>query len=418
MENEDWKNWNQPKNQGPELPAEMVPKKKLTHQKVFSTVLCIALAGSLTVNFLQMGSGAGSSGSDYAKLHELQRLIEKKYIGETDPASLEDGAAAGMIEAMGDRWSYYIPASQMEAHEEAMANAYVGVGITILLEKKEDGFYIQQVNPNGPAHDAGILPGDILVGVEGQTTEEMLSEDAKELIRGPEGTSVNVTILRDGEKKDFTLERRTIEVDVAVGKMVTEDIGLVTIVNFDDRCAEEAIEAIEDLRSQGAKKLIFDVRFNPGGYAHELVEVLDYLLPEGELFRTVDYKGREDVDMSDANYLDIPMAVLVNEDSYSAAEFFAAALRDYEAAFVVGQKTFGKGYFQTTYRLMDGSAVNISIGKYFTPKGVSLAGVGITPDIELNVDEDMYRAIYAGTLEPSQDPQLQAAMEGFDTFLN
>ena len=411
MENEDWKNWNQPKNQGPELPAEMVPKKKLTHQKVFSTVLCIALAGSLTVNFLQMGSGAGSSGSDYAKLHELQRLIEKKYIGETDPASLEDGAAAGMIEAMGDRWSYYIPASQMEAHEEAMANAYVGVGITILLEKKEDGFYIQQVNPNGPAHDAGILPGDILVGVEGQTTEEMLSEDAKELIRGPEGTSVNVTILRDGEKKDFTLERRTIEVDVAVGKMVTEDIGLVTIVNFDDRCAEEAIEAIEDLRSQGAKKLIFDVRFNPGGYAHELVKLLDYLLPEGDLFRTEDYAGRKQVDTSDARYLDMPMAVLVNGDSYSAAEFFAAALMEYEAATIVGEKTTGKGRFQQTHHLKDGSAANISVGNYYTPKGVSLDGVGITPDIEVKVEEETAMKIVSQTIEPEDDPQLQAAIK-------
>ena len=153
------------------------------------------------------------------------------------------------------------------------------------------------------------------------------------------------------------------------------------------------------------------MRHNPGGYASELVKVLDYLLPEGELFRTVRYDGKEDVDMSDADCLDVPMAVLVNAGSYSAAEFFAAALRDYEAAVVVGEQTVGKGYFQTTYQLNDGSAVALSIGEYFTPKGKNLAAVGVTPDVVVTVDEETASAIYYGTLNPEEDPQIQAAVK-------
>ena len=178
--------------------------------------------------------------------------------------------------------------------------------------------------------------------------------------------------------------------------MVSDDIGLVTIHNFDSRCAEETIAAIEDLLEEGAEKLIFDVRFNPGGFAHELVKVLDYLLPEGEVFHTVDYAGREQIDTSDASCLEVPMAVLVNGESYSAAEFFAVALQEYGVGIVVGEKTSGKGHFQQTYRLNDGSSVNLSVGKYFTPSGKSLEGVGITPDIELTVEPEAAFEILAG----------------------
>ena len=194
-------------------------------------------------------------------------------------------------------------------------------------------------------------------------------------------------------------------------QMITETVGYVAIDNFDIRCAQEAIAAIEDLLGQGARKLLFDVRYNPGGYADELVELLDYLLPEGDLFRTIRYDGQAHVDTSDANCLDMPMAVLINADSYSAAEFFAAALQEYEAATVVGEKSVGKGYFQNTFRLSDGSAVALSVGKYFTPKGVSLAEVGVTPDVECPVDEDTAAMIYYGTLEPLEDPQIRAALE-------
>jgi carboxyl-terminal processing protease len=218
-------------------------------------------------------------------------------------------------------------------------------------------------------------------------------------------------MLRNGEELEFKAERRQLQVVVAEGTLMEDGIGLVAIYNFDDRCAEESIAAIETLRAQGAEKLILDVRYNVGGYAHEMVALLDYLLPEGDLFRTVDYRGKESVDTSDSDFLDMPMAVLVNSESYSAAELFAAALQEYDAAVVVGEQTSGKGYYQVTYRLNDGSAVGLSIGKYYTPHGISLEGVGITPDVVVAVDEETAAKILYGTLEPENDSQLQAALD-------
>ena len=379
--------------------------KKLRRRSAFLWVLVVLLLAANVFQYLFVGN------MEPSKLDELETLITERYIGDVESVDLEDAAAASMIQAMGDRWSYYIPARDYEAHKELMANAYVGVGITILVNKEQNGFLIQQVSPGGSAKEAGILPGDILIRIGDQTTEEMISDDARNLIRGPEGTEVSVTVLRDGQEISFSLERREIQTVVASGRMVTEDIGVVTIANFDDRCAQESIAAIEELQKQGAKKLIFDVRFNPGGYAHELVKLLDYLLPEGDLFRTVDFAGRENVDKSDKNFLDLPMAVLVNGDSYSAAEFFAAALRDYEAGIVVGEKTCGKGRFQQTFLLQDGSAANISVGNYFTPKGVSLDGVGIIPDVEIAVDQETAMKIASQTILDEEDPQLQAAIQ-------
>ena len=357
----------------------------------------------------------GALSKKTSKLDQLENLIDEKYIGDPDLTALEDAAAAAMVAATGDRWAYYIPADQYQAHVEMMANAYVGIGITIFLDPEiTEGYFIQQVEANGPAKEAGLQPGDILYSISGKPTKDMTMEDARDLIRGEEGSTVELSVLRDGQEMPFTVERRTIQTVVASGRMVTDNIGLVSITNFDERCAQESIAAIEDLIDQGAEKILFDVRNNPGGYAHELVELLDYLLPEGDLFRTEDYEGNKQVDTSDADFLDMPMAVMVNGNSYSAAEFFAAALRDYEAGLIIGEKTTGKGHFQQTYKLKDGSAVNISVGKYSTPKGVNLDGIGLVPDVEVPVDEKTARAIAGGILEDFEDPQLQAAIEALE----
>jgi carboxyl-terminal processing protease len=314
-----------------------------------------------------------------------------------------------MVNALGDRWSYYIPADQYAAYQEQKDNAYVGIGVTIA--QLEDGSLdIRQVTVGGPAEEAGVQYGDRIVGVNGQSILEMDLDTIKNMIKGEAETTVELTLLREGKELTVTVTRRQIKTPVATGKLLDNKIGFVTIANFNSGCFDETKAAIESLREQGAEKIIFDVRNNPGGFVHELVPTLNYLLPEGPLFRTLDYAGKENVQNSDAAFLDMPMAVLVNGESYSAAEFFAAALMEYEAAVVVGEQTCGKGYFQTTYKLPDGSAVGLSIGKYFTPKGVSLAGVGITPDVMVPVDEETFDAIYAGALDPSEDPQIQAAV--------
>ena len=348
-----------------------------------------------------------------SKLDELESLIQERFIGEADTSAMEDAAAAAMVSSLGDRWSYYIPASEYEAHMEQVNNAYVGIGVTIQAEEGE-GFLIKAVTPGGPAEEAGMQVDDLLVRVEDQDVLEMTASQVRDLVRGEEGSYVTLTVLRLGESVTLNVQRRQMQTTVASGQMLTETVGLVTIENFDSRCSEETLAAIDSLLSQGAQKLIFDVRNNPGGYASELVKVLDRLLPEGEVFRTVDYKGTEHIDYSDEACLDIPMAVLVNENSYSAAEFFAAALSEYGAATVVGEQTCGKGYFQNTLRLSDGSAVGLSVGKYYTPKGVNLAGVGITPDLHVMVDEETAEAIQYGTIEPENDPQLQRALQALE----
>ena len=368
-----------------------------------SYVLVAALATFTTLAMVGMNPPS--------KLDRLEALIEERYIGEADTQEIEDAAAAAMVKATGDRWSYYISAKDYDAHLEQEENAYVGVGITIEQQQDDSGFLIVMVTDGGPAKEAGIEVNDLLIGVESQDVRGMTTGEVGALVKGEEGTNVALTVLRKGENMTFSVERRRIEQPVVEGKILEGGIGLVKIDNFDARCAEETIAAIEKLRTEGARKLIFDVRNNPGGFAEELVKLLDYLLPEGDLFRSVSFDGKEKVDTSDASFLDMPMAVLVNGNSYSAAEFFAAALQEYEAAVVVGEPTVGKGYYQQTIQLGDGSAVALSTGKYFTPKGNSLAEKGITPTVRVDVDEETASAIYYGTLQPADDPQIQAAVK-------
>ena len=283
------------------------------------------------------------------KLAGLQALLERCYIGDMDQKTVEDAAASAMVDALGDRWSHYQTAEEYALYQDAMSNSYVGVGITISVREDEQGLDILEVTPNGPAQEAGVQAGDQLVAVDGTDIRGMTVSEVSDLVKGKEGTSVALTLIRGEEELKLSVERKRIESVVTTGILLEENVGLITIANFDDRCAQETIEVIEMLRSQGAEALIFDVRNNPGGYKREMVELLDYLLPEGPLFRTEDYRGREEVDTSDEKCLDIPMAVIVNLHSYSASEFFAAALSEYDAAVTVGEKTFGKGYFQNTY---------------------------------------------------------------------
>lgn len=374
-----------------------------------SYILVAILATVLTLIMVHVEIGLKPS-----KLDQLEDLIQDKFIEDADPEKLLDEAAAAMVKATGDRWSYYIPASEYEAYREQAENAYVGVGMTIQATEDGSGFLIVAVVPGGPAEEAGIQIQDLLIRVGETDIRTMTAEEVRDLVKGEKGTNVSLTLLRQGTPETIYVPRRRVETTVATYEMLDGNIGLVTIENFDNRCAEESIEAIETLLNNGAEKLIFDVRYNPGGFADELVDLLDYLLPEGDLFRTLRYDGEEHVDTSDADCLEIPMAVLVNASSYSAAEFFAAALREYEAAVVVGEETVGKGHFQITYQLSDGSAVALSVGKYFTPKGISLEETGLTPDVVVPVEEDVALEIYYGMLPAQQDPQIQAAIKALN----
>lgn len=337
------------------------------------------------------------------KLARLSNAIDHKYIGDADQTQIQDAAAEAMIASLGDRWSYYISAEEYAAHLERQNNEYVGIGVTIQKRQDDSGFDILAVTSGGPAEEAGILPGDILTHADGDPIHDLSVTEVRGYIMGQKNTDVVLTVLRGEKSMDITVTRKVIHSKVAQGQMLTDRIGYVSIDNFHDGAGAESIAVIEDLLEQGAESLVFDVRDNPGGYVHEMVKLLDYLLPEGPLFRSVNYNGKEDVEQSNADCLELPMAVLINGNTYSAAEFFAAALSEYDWAVTVGQPTTGKGYYQTTIQLGDGSAVQLSTGAYTTPNGVNLTEAGgLTPDVP-EMPADTYVTV-------ENDPQIQAAI--------
>ena len=350
------------------------------------------------------------------KLDQIQKLVDQYFIGEVDEEKLADAAASGMIKGLDDEWSYYISADDYASYQEAATNSYVGIGVTITSENVAKGLQIIDVSPDSPAYAAGLENGDLILAVEGvrvlDGSDEALDlSETKNRVRGKEGTSVTLTISHNGVERDVTITRAKIKTINVTWEMLDGNLALIRIRNFEQDAAKDSIAAIEAAKTQGAVGLIFDVRYNPGGYKHELVKLLDYLLPEGPLFRSVQYNGEENVDYSNAAFLDMPMVVLCNYESYSAAEFFPAALQEYHAATIIGEQTYGKGRFQTSMKLDDGSAINISIGQYTTPNGVSLVGKGITPDILVELSEEQKKDLYYSRLDKADDAQLQKAIE-------
>ncbi len=387
-------------------------KRKWGFKKILLLLITYVIVGcfasALTLMFIMPSMISPES----RKLQEILDVIDEMYIGDADQKMLTDTAAAAIVAATGDPWSYYIPADMMTDYENSHNNSYVGIGVTIQNMPDGSGFRVERLEPNGPAKNAGILPGDVIVGVDGESIKEIGLDAASEKIRGEEGTKVKIKVLRGEETLEFDITREKIQTQVATGSMIADNVGYIKINNFNDRCADEVIAQYEALEKQGAKAFVFDVRGNPGGYVHELVEVLDYLLPEGVLFRSEDYQGIVSEETSDSSCKKAPMAVLINGDSYSAAEFFAAALTEYDYGVTVGDPTTGKGRFQQAIYLSDGSAINLSVGKYTTPKGVDLSEVGgLKPAIPVEITEEKLNAFYSDLLAPEEDPQLQAALK-------
>ena len=325
---------------------------------------CILALAVVAGIFLHLGRNAAPSKQPGAlrKANEVYQLLDACYIGDDmDDTFLGDCVADAMVYATGDQWSYYISADEYDTHMEQMNNAYVGIGVTV--QQVEDGsLRVMQVVPGGPADAAGILIGDQFVRVDGEDCSGLDVTELRSLVRGEEGSTITLVLLREGKELELTLTRESVETEV-VRYTLMDDVGYIAIYNFDATAGAKTIAAIQDLQLQGAKSLLFDVRDNPGGMKNELLEVLDYLLPEGVLFRSQDYRGKVEVDRSDAACVSLPMAVLINQNSYSAAEFFAAALSEYGVAKTVGMQTCGKGYFQVTMPLSDGSAINLSVGE-------------------------------------------------------
>ena len=342
---------------------------------------------------------------------ETMVLINTLFVGEHDIQTATDQALDSLITGLGDRWSYYMDADSYQQQIQRRSNSYVGIGVTVTY-LEEGVLHIEAVTAGGPAEAAGLQAGEEITAVDGTAlTAENISE-ATSLIQGEEGTQVTLTVRgTDGTEREVTVTRSQIDESPAEGELLADGTGLVTIRNFNSRCAEDAIAAVDSLVEQGAQRLVFDVRNNGGGYVSELTDLLDHLLPEGTIFRQRSNFGWETTVTSDAQCVELPMAVLVNGNTYSAAEFFAAQLQEMDWGVIVGEPTFGKGFSQQTFPLASGGAVNLSTARYFTGEGVSLIGTGLTLDQEVALTEEQAAALSAGTLDPSEDPQLQAAIE-------
>ena len=344
---------------------------------------------------------------DYKRLEELVGVVDKHYVGEYEFEDAMDGILAGYMAGVGDKWSGYYTQEEYEALLEMNENSYVGIGVTISTEEA-NGYAVTAVTNDSPAQQAGIKPLDVIIEVDGVSTDTFANySELVAVVRGEEGTVVNIGVRRGTEILHFDITRAAL-FNPGVEVEMLGEIGYVYIAGFDKNVDVEFAEKVNGLINDGAKALVFDVRLNGGGYVDVMSNMLDLLLPEGTIITMSDNKGQTTEYRSAEGQIDMPMVVLTNEYSISAAEFFAAVLQEYGVATVVGDKTTGKGYAQTLIPLTEG-AVNLSTLKYYTPKGVSLANVGITPDIEISLSEEALYNFY--TLPPEEDAQLMKAVE-------
>lgn len=363
---------------------------------LLSVVLTLALSTGLWCVLL------GRSGVAMVETYLLARFAFVETDADLDSAT--DEGLKAFVKGLGDRWSYYLSAKDYEDTAQRRANNYVGVGVTVSFQR-EEGLLVQSVSENGPADKAGVQVGDIITAVDGESVAGDARRDGADRISGKSGTEVVLTLLgEDGSVRDVTCTRATLHTPSASGKMLDGAVGYVHLNNFYSGSAKSFINQVDALMDQGAESLIVDLRSDPGGYITELKDILDYLLPEGPVFTMKPRWGFSSVTKSDADCIDLPMAVLVNSRSYSAAELLAAQLRESVGAPIVGEVTTGKGYSQVTFPLPNGGGVGLSTAAYCTGSGHSLIGEGIIPDVELSLPE-------GASIGGEDDVQLQAALE-------
>ena len=364
-------------------------KFKLTHLIIVCLVVAALTAGATYA--LTIGGIGSKQYFDDAKAYvEIEKIINENYIGSADDDTLFNAAASAMVRSIDDKWSYYMSPEEYAAYKLTSSNEYAGIGISVKQNDSGD-FEIFSVDSGTPAEAAGLTAGQLIVSVDGQPVADMTLSEMQELIRSKLNKDFPMVVSdKKGNEVSVTVACEIIYKDPVSSRMLDGNIGYIKIANFEAGSSEGTINAIERLAAEGATSFIFDVRNNPGGLLSELVSLLDYLLPDGDLFISVDKQGNETVKTSDKICLSSKMAVLVNANTYSAAEFFAAALQEYDWATIVGEHTTGKARSQITLELSNGGAVHISAHKYLTPDRVDLSEVGgIKPDIEaVNTNED------------------------------
>lgn len=394
------------------------------------TGLCSALVILLVVFGVRYVTNNSSSGNDIKietdtantkyivkddavieKTEVLQALIDQYYLNDVKNEDIIEGMYKGILEGLKDPYSVYYTKEEYASMMESTSGKYCGIGVTV--SQDVDSGVITVVKPfeNSPGYIAGLLPGDIIFSIDGQevTGEELSKVVAR--IKGEEGTTVDIKVLREGETDylDYVIERKEIEVPTIAYKMLANNVGYIQIAEFDEVTDTQFKTALTDLTSQGMKGLVIDLRDNPGGRLDIVCNMLDLILPEGIIVYTEDKNGTREEEKSDANdILNVPLSVLINGNSASASEIFAGAVKDYKIGTLVGTTSFGKGIVQRLYPLEDGTAVKLTISKYYTPNGNNIHGIGIKPDVEIDLtDELKQKAI----ITMDEDNQLQKAIE-------
>ena len=343
---------------------------------------------------------------------ELMELISSRFIGDFDNEDIMYAAMWAAVDSLDDYWSYFMSPEEYMYFRQRGDNRYSGIGVDVVVDEETGGIKVLGVRRESGAYAAGIVAGDIITAVDGMSILGFTIAETRQALQRPLGETALVTVLReDDQYYDLTVIYNLVFIDPVSYEMLDGDIGYIVLRNFDTRAAERFISAVNVLIEQGATAFIYDVRSNPGGKVTEMTMILDFLLPEGEIFISVNSSGTEQIIRSDEDYLDMPAVVIVNSYSFSGAEYFAAILCEYDYAYTVGEQTTGKNRMQTTFQLSDGSAVHISTGEYLTKNRVSLYDTGgFTPGYLIELTEDEFGLFLSGDLSIESDPQLQKAI--------
>lgn len=347
--------------------------------------------------------------SNTAKIRQIEEMLDTYYVEDYDKELAEELMYTGLVAGVGDPYTYYLSADSLAEQVEKNSGHFVGIGVEIYAG--DDGYIVvSSVTPGGPAEAAGILAEDKITEVDGESITDKTAADVSALVKGEEGTDVTLTIFREstGEVLEKTVTRQDIQVQTVSWRMMDDNIGYISITNFRENTYSQFKEALDTLEAEGMEKLVLDLRNNTGGLVKSAHEIGEELLPEGIMVYTMDKEGNREDTLCDDVYNDVPMVVLVNGNSASAAEILAGAIQDTGRGELIGTTTFGKGLVQRLFTLPDGSGLNVTIQKYYTPNGTSIHGVGITPDYEVELPEEYAQQT---NIPAEADTQLQKAVE-------
>ena len=378
-------------------------------------IICVAITFVATLSISTVVSKSNREGASTLvnKLAELEKLVDQNFVGTVDDNELSDFIMSAYIAGLNDKYSRYLSVDQMNEYIASLNSELVGIGVTVVYNEEPEGIYVITVMDGSPAQTAGIKPGDIITSVQGTTVTSENYDSVVNSVKGKEGDKRTVSLLCGPyytSSKELELTLKKVIQPTVNYEFHDNATAYIEITSFNSPTPQEFRSALEQAAKDGAKQYIFDVRSNPGGSLDAIVSVLDMLLGKGVIVTITDADGNtvKQYDSAESKLVDAPMAVLINSSTASAAELFCAALRDYDAAVLVGTTSYGKGTMQTILRLSDGSGVSLSTNRYNPPCGVNYEGVGVTPHVISELTQEQQEHFYQLTYD--DDPQIQAAL--------